>query len=121
MAIVLSFYTECVLFNSYRPDSPATILDEATPDGAVLIYWIGILTIQALFCMPSTTSAEEIYGPSQPQQFIPSRLNKEDGEKVLPKDVVDDQGHPAEHALRSLPTQSDYTILPIPSIFYNRN
>ena len=91
------------------------------PDGIVLIYWVGILTIQTLLFTPSPADAEEVYGPSKPQQSLPSAQNKGDGGKVLPKEPADDLSHSAEHALKSLPVKSDYTVIPLPAFAYNRN
>ena len=87
----------------------------------MLIYWVGLLTIQALLFAPSPADAEEAYGPSNPPHSIPSTQDKGDGGKVSPKELVDDLGHSAEHALKSLPTKSDYTVIPLPAIAYNRN
>ena len=38
----------------------------------------------------------------------------------MPKGL-DDLDHPVEHALKSLPVKSDYTVIPIPAFAYNRN
>lgn len=87
----------------------------------MLIYWVGILTIQALLFAASPAEAQEVYGPSKPQQALPSAQEKGDTEKISPKEFVDDQGHPAEHTLKALPTKSDYTVIPLPAFAYNRN
>ena len=87
----------------------------------MLIFWVGILTIQALLFAPSPADAEEVYGPSKPQQVVPSAQDNGDGGEVPPKELADDLGHPAEHALKSLPTKSDYTVIPLPAFAYNRN
>jgi surface antigen Omp85-like protein len=87
----------------------------------VLIYWVGILMIQALLCTPDLAFAGEVYGPSQPQPFVTSPQEKEKAKKVPQKEVVDDEGHAVEHALKSVPVKSDYTVLPLPAFFYNRN
>ncbi|MDE3051901.1 MAG: hypothetical protein KGJ48_18625, partial [Nitrospirota bacterium] len=87
----------------------------------MLIYWVGILTIQALLFAPSQADAEEVYGPSKPQQIVPSAQDNGDGSEVPPKELADDLGHPAEHALKSLPVKSDYTVIPLPAFAYNRN
>jgi hypothetical protein len=87
----------------------------------VLIYWVGILTIQALLFAPSPADAEEVYGPPNAQQSIPSTQDKEDGEKVPTTELIDDSGHPVEHVLLSLPPKSDYTIIPLPAFANNQN
>src|SRR5437899_11425 len=87
----------------------------------MLIYWAGILTIQALLFAPSLADAEEVYGPPNPQQSITSAQDKAARETVAPKDLISDLDHPAEHALRSLPAKSDYTVIPLPAFAYNRN
>lgn len=91
------------------------------PDGVVLIYWVGILAIHALLFAPSLVDAQEIYGPSKPQQSIPSVQDKEGGREVSSKELADDLDHSVEHALKSLPAKSDYTVIPLPAFAYNRN
>ena len=86
----------------------------------MLIYWVGILTIQALLFAPSPADAEEVYGPPNAQQSIPSTQDKEDGADVSPKELID-LDHPVEHALQSLPVKSGYTVIPIPAFADNRN
>ncbi|MEP6958325.1 MAG: BamA/TamA family outer membrane protein [Nitrospirota bacterium] len=87
----------------------------------MLIYWAGILTIQALLFAPSLVDAEEVYGPSNLPHSITSSQDKGNGGTVLPKEPADDLSHSAEHALKSLPTKSDYTVFPLPAFAYNRN
>ena len=86
----------------------------------MLIYWVGILTIQALLFAPSPADAEEVYGPPNAQQSIPSTHDKEDGADVSPKELID-LDHPVEHVLMSLPPKSDYTIIPLPAFANNQN
>ena len=86
----------------------------------MLIYWVGILTIQALLFAPSLADAEEVYGPPNAQQSIPSTQDKEDGADVSPKELID-LDHPVEHVLLSLPPKSDYTIIPLPAFANNQN
>ena len=86
----------------------------------MLIYWVCILTIQALLFAPSPADADEVYGPPKPQQFVPSAQDKTDEEKIFPE-ALDNLSYPAEHALKSLPVKSDYTVIPIPAFAYNRN
>ncbi|HEY6289873.1 MAG TPA: BamA/TamA family outer membrane protein [Nitrospiraceae bacterium] len=86
----------------------------------MLIYWVGILTIQALLFAPSPADAAEVYGPPNPQQSIPSTQDKEDGADVSPKELID-LDHPVEHALKSLPAKSGYTVIPLPAFATNRN
>ena len=90
-------------------------------NGIVLIYWAGILTLQALLFAPFSVDAEEVHGPPNARQSIPSTQDQEDGGKAPTMEPIDDSGHPAEHALKSLPTKSNYTIIPIPAFAYNRN
>ncbi|MBI3355376.1 MAG: BamA/TamA family outer membrane protein [Nitrospirae bacterium] len=87
----------------------------------MLIYWVAIFAVQAILCAASPAVGSEVYGPSKPQQGVPPVQEKEEKEKVSPKEFVDDDGHPAEHAFKSLPTTSDYTVIPLPSFSYNRN
>jgi len=96
-------------------------IDETVPDGIVLIYWVGILTIQALLFALSPADAAEVYGPPNPQQSIPSTQDKEDGADVSPKDLTNLGSPPAEHALKSLPTKPGYTVIPLPAFATNRN
>ncbi len=76
--------------------------------------------MQALLFAPSLVDAEEVYGPPKPPQSAPSTQGKVDEGKV-PLRELDDPGYPAEHALRSLPAHSDYTVIPLPAFAYNRN
>ena len=87
----------------------------------MLIYWVGILTIQALLFTPGPVDAAEVYGPPNPQQSIPSTQDKEDGADVSPKDLTNLGSPPAEHALKSLPTKPGYTVIPLPAFATNRN
>ena len=87
----------------------------------MLIYWAVILTLQVLLFAPSLVEAEEVYGPSNLPQSITSTQDERDGGTVSPKEPISDLDHPAEHALRSLPAKSDYTVIPIPAFAYNRN
>ncbi len=86
----------------------------------MLIYWAGILTIQALLFVPSPADAADVYGPPNPQQSIPSTQGKEDEAEVAPKDLTD-MSSPTEHALKSLPAESGYTVIPLPAFATNRN
>ena len=82
----------------------------------MLINWLTIFVYVLLFgCGPA--DAAEVYGPS-PQQPGGVSIHEEEQEKVP---FIDDDGHPAEHALKSLPAKSEYTIIPLPSFSYNRN
>ena len=82
----------------------------------MLIYWLTIFVYVLLSgCGPA--DAAEVYGPS-PQQPGGASIHEEEKEKAP---FVDDDGHPAEHALKSLPTKSEYTVIPLPSFSYNRN
>ena len=87
----------------------------------MLIYWVGVLTIHILLFAPISVDAEEVYGPPNAPQSIPSTQDKEGGGKVPATELIDDSGHPAEHALKSLPTKSDYTIIPLPAFASNKN
>ncbi|MBS0184489.1 MAG: BamA/TamA family outer membrane protein [Nitrospira sp.] len=64
--------------------------------------------------------AAEVHGPSQPQQGG-SPIQEKGQENVPPKPLIDADGHPAEHALKSLPAESEYTVIPLPSFSYNFN
>ena len=87
----------------------------------MLIYWVGILTIQAVLFAPSLADAEEVYGPPNAHQLIPSTQDKEAGGKVPTKELLDDSSHQAQHALKPLPHKSDYTIIPLPAFANNQN
>ncbi len=65
-------------------------------------------------------SAAEVQGPRPPRQGDLSG-HEEEQEKAPAKELLDDDSHPAEHALKALPAKSDYTVIPLPSIAYNRN
>lgn len=91
------------------------------PDDIVLIYWVGILAIQALLAAPIPADAEEVYGPSNEQQPISSTQEKEDERGVPTKDPLDDSSHSTEHVLKSLPAKPDYTIIPLPAFGTNQN
>ncbi len=67
-----------------------------------------------------SADAEEVHGPPQPQQGG-SPIQEEGQENVPPKTLVDVDGHPVEHALKSLPAESEYTVIPLPSFSYNFN
>lgn len=96
-------------------------IGEAVWDGLVLIYWVVVLAMQALLWVPSLADAEEVYGPSNSQQSIPSAQGKEEEGAVAPKERISDLDHPAEHALKSLPVKSDYTVIPLPAFASNPN
>ena len=87
----------------------------------LIFYWVGVLTIHILLFAPISVDAEEVYGPQNAPQSIPSTQDKEGGGKVPTTELIDDPAHPAEHALKSLPTKSDYTIIPLPAFASNHN
>ena len=86
----------------------------------LIFYWLGLLTIHILFA-PISVDAQEVYGPPNAPQSVPSTQDKEGGGKVPTTELIDDPAHPAEHALKSLPTKSDYTIIPLPAFASNPN
>ncbi len=87
----------------------------------MLIYWVGIVVVEALLLVTSSAIADEIYGPTKPPQVTQAGHQEGDGDKVSPKEFLDDQGHSVEHALKALPATSKYSVIPLPSFSYNRN
>jgi len=87
----------------------------------VLNCLVGVLTIHVLLFAAISVHAEEVYGPPNAHQLISSTQDKEGGGKVPTTELIDDPAHPAEHALKSLPTKSDYTIIPLPAFASNPN
>lgn len=87
----------------------------------MLIYWVAIFIVHTLLLGGiGVAYAAEVQGPRPPQQGGVS-VHEEEQQEVPPKGLVDDDGHPAEHALKSLPVEPEYTIIPLPSFSYNRN
>lgn len=87
----------------------------------MLTYWVAIFVVHTLLLGGiGVAYAAEIQGPRPPQQDGVS-VHEEEQEKAPVKEFVDDDGHPAEHALKSLPAKSEYTVIPLPSFSYNRN
>jgi hypothetical protein len=87
----------------------------------VLNYLVGVLTIHVLLFAALSVHAEEVYGPPNAHQLIPSTQDKEAGGEIPTKELLDDASHPAQHALKSLPPKSDYTIIPLPAFASNPN
>ena len=90
-------------------------------DAIVLIYWIGVLTLQVLFFAPASAVAEEAYGPSNERPPLPSTQEKGDGGGIPRKDPLEDSIHPTERLMKSLPAKPDYTIIPLPAFGTNKN
>ncbi len=87
----------------------------------MLTYWVAVFIAHTLLLGGfGIASAAEIQGPRPPQQDRPDARQIEQ-EKVPPKELVDDEGPPVEHALKALPAKSEYTVIPLPSFSYNRN
>ncbi|WHZ29762.1 MAG: hypothetical protein OJF51_004564 [Nitrospira sp.] len=87
----------------------------------MLTNWVPILIVHTLLLGGiGVASAAEVQGPRLPQQDDVS-VHEDEQEKAPAKEFIDDDGHPAEHALKSLPTKSEYTVIPLPSFSYNRN
>ena len=97
------------------------VIGESVSDGFVLIFWVGVLTLQAFLCVPSSADDEEVHGCSNSQQSMPTAQDKGHEKTVAPKEPICNPSHPAEHALRALPATSDYTVIPLPALAYNRN
>ncbi|MCX5723883.1 MAG: BamA/TamA family outer membrane protein [Nitrospirae bacterium] len=87
----------------------------------MLIYWVGILAIQALLVVPVPADAAEVYGPPNARPLVASTQEKENGVGVPMKDPFEDSSHPAEHVLKSLPVKPDYTVIPLPAFGTNKN
>lgn len=87
----------------------------------VLINWASIVMLQAILLAAGQVRAENVYGPSQPQESISTVPDKTTEEKVTPKELIEDRASTEEHALKSLPAKPDYSVIPLPVFAYNRN
>ncbi|HJT19668.1 MAG TPA: BamA/TamA family outer membrane protein [Nitrospira sp.] len=87
----------------------------------MLIHWVGILSILGSLCMPNFVDAQEVHGPSPPQQSTPSSQDQMQGQKEEPQEPLSKQAPSAEQVLKSLPAKPDYTVIPLPAVSYNRN
>lgn len=87
----------------------------------MLIGWASIFVMQLLLLAPILACAEPVYGPRQAETSNASDGDNEAKEKSAPKELIEDQASGEEHALKSLPAKSDYTVIPLPSFSYNRN
>src|SRR5690349_11757779 len=65
--------------------------------------------------------AEPVHGPAQPETSNASAGETEAEQRSTPKELIEDQSSGEEHALKSLPVKSDYTVIPLPAFSYNRN
>ena len=87
----------------------------------MLIAWASMLLAQLLLLPPIPAYAEAMHGPTQPETSNASGRDEEAEHKAAPKELIEDQASAEEHALKSLPVKSDYTVIPLPAFSYNRN
>ena len=87
----------------------------------VLISWASILVMPLLVLAPTVAGAEAVHGPMRPETSNASVGDQEAEHKGAPKELIEEPASGEEHALKSLPVKSDYTVIPLPAFSYNRN
>ena len=82
----------------------------------------GFLSLAAiLFVAALPSSAEEVQGPPPPASVEGLPPDEREPKTVSPQEAQSKQAPGAEPVLKALPAESGYTVIPLPSISYNRN
>jgi hypothetical protein len=90
-------------------------------DRLVLIFRASILVMQLSVLVPILVCAEPVHGPTPPETARDSGGGADVEKQGTVKELIEEEASGEEHALKSLPVKSDYTVIPLPAFSYTRN